>query len=213
MTTTPSTRIGKTIVAACVGSIFAQLRQDDRVVAIDADTAFGELGARVDPHATGSYWDLAGSPTSTSTPSPRALDVQMTRRRHGIASAHLIAAEAVAAAKTLTAAIPAAPMAVLTVVVANFTLTPIILRRGMVRTTSLTLVSLATTSESSPCRPPRWGVRATRACGESGASAKLCGFGSAPGLDDEGVVVRERHGKLVEFCRVDFDEAGRFGKR
>src|SRR5271168_334738 len=32
------------------------------------------------------------------------------------------AAEAVAAAKTLTAAIPAAPMAVLTVVVANFTM-------------------------------------------------------------------------------------------
>jgi hypothetical protein len=25
-------------------------------VAIDADTAFGRLGARVDPHATGSYW-------------------------------------------------------------------------------------------------------------------------------------------------------------
>jgi hypothetical protein len=60
MTTTPSAQIGKTIVAACVGSIFAQLRQDDRVVAIDADTAFGKLGARVDPHATGSYWDLAG---------------------------------------------------------------------------------------------------------------------------------------------------------
>ena|ERR1700682_5243475 len=70
MTTTPSTRIGKTIVAACVGSIFAQLRQDDRVVAVDADTAFGKLGARVDLHATGWYWDLAASPTSTSTPSP-----------------------------------------------------------------------------------------------------------------------------------------------
>jgi hypothetical protein len=28
-------------------------RQDDRVVAIDADTAFGTLGARVDPCATG----------------------------------------------------------------------------------------------------------------------------------------------------------------
>ena len=51
--------VGKTTVAACVGSIFAELRQDDRVVAIDADTAFGELGARVDPHAVGSYWDLA----------------------------------------------------------------------------------------------------------------------------------------------------------
>jgi MinD-like ATPase involved in chromosome partitioning or flagellar assembly len=39
-------RIGKTTVAACVGSIFAQVRQDDRVVAIDADTAFGKLGVR-----------------------------------------------------------------------------------------------------------------------------------------------------------------------
>ena len=51
--------VGKTTVAACVGSIFAELRPDDRVVAIDADTAFGKLGARVDPHAVGSYWDLA----------------------------------------------------------------------------------------------------------------------------------------------------------
>ena len=51
--------VGKTTVAACVGSIFAQLRPDDRVVAIDADTAFGKLGARVDPHAIGSYWGLA----------------------------------------------------------------------------------------------------------------------------------------------------------
>jgi len=51
--------VGKTTVAACVGSIFAQLRQEDRVVAIDADTAFGKLGARVDPHAVGSYWELA----------------------------------------------------------------------------------------------------------------------------------------------------------
>jgi MinD-like ATPase involved in chromosome partitioning or flagellar assembly len=58
MTTTQPTRIGKTTVAACVGSIFAQLRQDDRVVA-NADTAFGKLAARVDPHAAGSYWDLA----------------------------------------------------------------------------------------------------------------------------------------------------------
>jgi hypothetical protein len=43
----PPTRIGKTTVAASVGSIFAQLRQDGRVVAIDADTAFGKLTARV----------------------------------------------------------------------------------------------------------------------------------------------------------------------
>ena len=53
-----------------MGLSFAQVRQDDRVVAIHADTAFGTLGARVDPRATGSLWDLAGPPTSTSTPSP-----------------------------------------------------------------------------------------------------------------------------------------------
>jgi hypothetical protein len=35
----------QTTVAACVGSIFAQVRHDDRVVAIHADTAFGRLGA------------------------------------------------------------------------------------------------------------------------------------------------------------------------
>jgi MinD-like ATPase involved in chromosome partitioning or flagellar assembly len=51
--------VGKTTVAAAVGSIFADLRQDDRVVAIDADTAFGRLGARVDPKVVGSYWDVA----------------------------------------------------------------------------------------------------------------------------------------------------------
>ena len=39
--TTPPTRIGKTTAATCVGSIFAHVRHDDRVVAIDADTAFG----------------------------------------------------------------------------------------------------------------------------------------------------------------------------
>ncbi len=51
--------VGKTTVAACVGSIFAEQRQDDRVVAIDADTAFGKLGSRIDPNAAGSYWELA----------------------------------------------------------------------------------------------------------------------------------------------------------
>ena len=51
--------VGKTTVSACVGSVLAELRQDDRVVAIDADTAFGKLGSRVDPKAVGSYWELA----------------------------------------------------------------------------------------------------------------------------------------------------------
>ncbi|MDT5327012.1 MAG: hypothetical protein QOF25_4164 [Mycobacterium sp.] len=52
--------VGKTTVSASIGSIFAELRQEDRVVAIDADTAFGKLGSRVDPKALGSYWELAG---------------------------------------------------------------------------------------------------------------------------------------------------------
>lgn len=51
--------VGKTTVSASIGSVFAELRQDDRVVAVDADTAFGKLGSRVDPKATGSYWELA----------------------------------------------------------------------------------------------------------------------------------------------------------
>jgi MinD-like ATPase involved in chromosome partitioning or flagellar assembly len=51
--------VGKTTVSASVGSVFAELRQEDRVVAIDADTAFGKLGSRVDPKVQGSYWELA----------------------------------------------------------------------------------------------------------------------------------------------------------
>ena len=52
--------VGKTTMAACLGSIFAELRPDDRVVAIDADTAFGKLASRIDPQTSGSYWELAG---------------------------------------------------------------------------------------------------------------------------------------------------------
>ncbi|KUI37136.1 chromosome partitioning protein ParA [Mycobacterium sp. GA-2829] len=51
--------VGKTTVSASLGSVFAELRQNDRVVAVDADTAFGKLGSRIDPHAQGSYWELA----------------------------------------------------------------------------------------------------------------------------------------------------------
>lgn len=51
--------VGKTSVAASVGSVFAELRPSDRVVAIDADTAFGRLGSRIDPSVRGSYWELA----------------------------------------------------------------------------------------------------------------------------------------------------------
>lgn len=53
--------VGKTTVAASVGSVLAELRRSDRVVALDADTAFGRLGSRIDPRADGygSYWELA----------------------------------------------------------------------------------------------------------------------------------------------------------
>jgi MinD-like ATPase involved in chromosome partitioning or flagellar assembly len=51
--------VGKTMVSASIGSVFAELRQEDRVVAVDADTAFGKLGSRIDPNAPGSYWELA----------------------------------------------------------------------------------------------------------------------------------------------------------
>ena len=50
--------VGKTSVAASVGSIFAELRKQDRIVAIDADTAFGRLASRIDPASSGSFWEL-----------------------------------------------------------------------------------------------------------------------------------------------------------
>ncbi|WP_437339841.1 MinD/ParA family ATP-binding protein [Mycobacterium asiaticum] len=50
--------VGKTSVAASVGSILAELRQQDRIVAIDADTAFGRLSSRIDPRTAGSFWEL-----------------------------------------------------------------------------------------------------------------------------------------------------------
>ncbi len=50
--------VGKTSVAASVGSILAELRKQDRIVAIDADTSFGRLASRIDPASTGSFWEL-----------------------------------------------------------------------------------------------------------------------------------------------------------
>jgi MinD-like ATPase involved in chromosome partitioning or flagellar assembly len=51
--------VGKSTIAASIGSVFAELRKDDRVVAIDADTGFGNLASRIDPSTSGSYWELA----------------------------------------------------------------------------------------------------------------------------------------------------------
>lgn len=53
--------VGKTSVAACVGSLFAELRPQDHVVAIDADTAFGRLSSRIDPRSTASFWELTSN--------------------------------------------------------------------------------------------------------------------------------------------------------
>ena len=53
--------VGKTSVAASVGSVFAELRPQDHVVAIDADTAFGRLSSRIDPRSTASFWELTSN--------------------------------------------------------------------------------------------------------------------------------------------------------
>lgn len=64
--------VGKSTTAAGVGSIFADLRQDDRVVAVDADTAFGKLAARIDPKISGSYWEVASDPNLNTFADMRA---------------------------------------------------------------------------------------------------------------------------------------------
>lgn len=64
--------VGKTTVAASVGSIFAELRRQDRVVAVDADTAFGRLASRIDPRTQTSYWELAGDKNLRSFADVRA---------------------------------------------------------------------------------------------------------------------------------------------
>ncbi|EUA56746.1 cobQ/CobB/MinD/ParA nucleotide binding domain protein [Mycobacterium xenopi 4042] len=64
--------VGKTTVAASVGSIFAELRRQDRVVAVDADTAFGRLASRIDPRTESSYWELAADKNLRSFADVRA---------------------------------------------------------------------------------------------------------------------------------------------
>lgn len=64
--------VGKTTVAASVGSIFAELRRQDRVVAVDADTAFGRLASRIDPRTQTSYWELAADKNLRSFADVRA---------------------------------------------------------------------------------------------------------------------------------------------
>ena len=49
---------GKSTIATCIASIFAEFRSDDRVVAVDADPSFGKLADRIAPATSQTYWDL-----------------------------------------------------------------------------------------------------------------------------------------------------------
>lgn len=79
--------VGKTSVAASVGSLFAALRRQDHVVAIDADTAFGRLSSRIDPASTGSFWEL------TADKNLRSFDDVVARLGRNPAGLHVLAGE------------------------------------------------------------------------------------------------------------------------
>lgn len=79
--------VGKTSVAASVGSLFAQLRRQDHVVAIDADTAFGRLSSRIDPGSTRSFWEL------TADKNLRSFDDVVTRLGRNSAGLHVLGGE------------------------------------------------------------------------------------------------------------------------
>lgn len=49
---------GKTTVATIVASVLAEYRSDDRVVAVDADPAFGKIANRIAPSLSQTYWEL-----------------------------------------------------------------------------------------------------------------------------------------------------------
>ena len=93
MTTTPPTRIGKTTVAACAGSSFAQVRHDDRVVAIDADTAFGRLGARAAPRRIKLLHELPSTSSDWTARQPHVRWVARVRKRSASTGAGKSASE------------------------------------------------------------------------------------------------------------------------
>ena len=93
MTTTPPTRIGKTTVAACAGSSFAQVRHDDRVVAIDADTAFGRLGARAAPRRIKMLHELPSTSSDWTARQPHVRWVARVRKRSASTGAGKSASE------------------------------------------------------------------------------------------------------------------------
>lgn len=79
--------VGKTSVAASVGSLFAQLRRQDHVLAIDADTAFGRLSSRIDPGSTRSFWEL------TADKNLRSFDDVVARLGRNSAGLHVLGGE------------------------------------------------------------------------------------------------------------------------
>ena len=79
--------VGKTSVAASVGSLLATLRRQDHVVAIDADTAFGRLSSRIDPASTGSFWEL------TADKNLRSFEDVVARLGRNSAGLHVLAGE------------------------------------------------------------------------------------------------------------------------
>ncbi|WP_461479924.1 MinD/ParA family ATP-binding protein [Mycobacterium sp. HUMS_1102779] len=78
--------VGKTSVAASVGSLLAEYRQD-HVVAIDADTAFGRLSSRIDPRTSGSFWEL------TADTNLRSFDDVVARLGHNPVGLHVLRGE------------------------------------------------------------------------------------------------------------------------
>jgi MinD-like ATPase involved in chromosome partitioning or flagellar assembly len=79
--------VGKTSVAASVGSLFAELRPQDHIVAIDADTAFGRLSSRIDPRSIGSFWEL------TSDKNLRSFTDVLARVGRNSAGLHVLGGE------------------------------------------------------------------------------------------------------------------------
>jgi MinD-like ATPase involved in chromosome partitioning or flagellar assembly len=49
---------GKSTVATCVASVFAEMRSDDRVIAVDADPSLGKIANRIAPSTAATYWEL-----------------------------------------------------------------------------------------------------------------------------------------------------------
>lgn len=49
---------GNSTLTTAVGSIFAEFRPNDRVIAMDADPSFGKLAERIAPDVAGTYWEL-----------------------------------------------------------------------------------------------------------------------------------------------------------